>query len=32
MHLLATAMPGFIAYKDFTAPDGENVSWSNSKA
>lgn len=26
MHLLATAMPGFIAYKDFTAPDGENVS------
>lgn len=25
MHVLATAMPGFVSYKDFTAPDGENV-------
>jgi len=25
MHELATAMPGFIAYKDYTAEDGENV-------
>jgi heme-degrading monooxygenase HmoA len=25
MHELATRMPGFISYKDFTAPDGESV-------
>ena len=25
MHALATAMPGFISYKDYTAADGENV-------
>ena len=25
MHELATAMPGFISYKDFAAPDGESV-------
>jgi heme-degrading monooxygenase HmoA len=25
MHELATRMPGFISYKDFTAADGENV-------
>lgn len=26
MYELATAMPGFVSYKDFTAEDGENVS------
>jgi len=26
MYELASAMPGFISYKDFTAPDGESVS------
>src|SRR5262245_23879477 len=26
MHELATRMPGFISYKDFTAEDGESVS------
>lgn len=26
MYALATAMPGFVSYKDFTAEDGENVS------
>ena len=26
MHQLATAMPGFISYKDFDASDGESVS------
>ena len=25
MYALATAMPGFVSYKDFTAPDGESV-------
>lgn len=25
MYELASAMPGFVSYKDFTAPDGENV-------
>ena len=25
MYALATAMPGFISYKDFTAADGESV-------
>jgi len=25
MHALATAMPGFVSYKDFTAADGEAV-------
>jgi heme-degrading monooxygenase HmoA len=25
MHELATGMPGFISYKDFTAADGESV-------
>lgn len=26
MYEIASAMPGFISYKDFTAADGENVS------
>jgi heme-degrading monooxygenase HmoA len=26
MYELATAMPGFMSYKDYQAPDGENVS------
>jgi heme-degrading monooxygenase HmoA len=26
MYALATAMPGFLSYKDFTAGDGESVS------
>lgn len=26
MYELASAMPGFVSYKDFTASDGENVS------
>ncbi len=26
MYELATAMPGFVSYKDYTAEDGENVS------
>ena len=26
MYELASAMPGFVSYKDFTAEDGENVS------
>ena len=26
MYQLATAMPGFVSYKDFAAGDGENVS------
>ena len=26
MYELASAMPGFVSYKDFTATDGENVS------
>ncbi len=26
MHALASAMPGFISYKDFSAEDGESVS------
>jgi heme-degrading monooxygenase HmoA len=25
MHELAIAMPGFVSYKDYAAPDGENV-------
>jgi heme-degrading monooxygenase HmoA len=25
MHALATAMPGFVSYKDYSAADGENV-------
>jgi heme-degrading monooxygenase HmoA len=25
MHAIATAMPGFVSYKDYTAEDGENV-------
>jgi len=25
MYALAAAMPGFVSYKDFAAPDGENV-------
>jgi heme-degrading monooxygenase HmoA len=25
MHELATSMPGFISYKDYTSPDGEGV-------
>lgn len=26
MYALASAMPGFVSYKDYTADDGENVS------
>ena len=26
MYELATGMPGFVSYKDFTSPDGESVS------
>ena len=26
MYELASGMPGFVSYKDFAAPDGENVS------